>query len=229
MRWIAAACVVVSFLGCKGKVSTEKKNESPPVASAAPAVSAPVAAKTAPPDVDEASLAKFNCASLASKIPTCARLLEFQSAAEWNDVPAKPALYVGISTGLGGKGDGRQELVYVPMKPGPLGGLRTVVAPNDAKGKKVTEDFKALVKASQAGSRAPSAELVAAIEKLPLAAPLEPLVKTAGASYAFMKEFSYVRKKGDHLILVQFDKDKMLGGSEATMAKAWVTELYLVR
>lgn len=239
-RHLASAAVLAGFLGLNTATDKPKSDTS----GTTPATSTPTTAAPAtktPVDLDVAAAIKdLGCAG--KKTDGCRVLSDFESASAAPDLPdTGRTFWFGQTFGIGDAGDGKKDFYFLTMSSGAAvppagmsdkdtlnatGGAQTL-KPDDEYERQDAVSFLAALKAGKKPTIS-SAELYITTFRRPKGE--APFVKTSGAStgifYPDAPLYSFMRKKGDHVVLVEYRGGTAFG--DKIVAKAWVSELWLI-
>ncbi len=238
-RHVASAAVLAGFLALNTATDKPKSDTSGTTSSAAPTSAVP-ATKT-PVDLDVAAAIKeLGCAG--KKTDGCRVLSDFEGASTAPDLPdTGRTFWFGQTYGIGDAGDGKKDFYFLTMSSGaavpPTGvsdkdtldatGSAQTLVPSDEYERQDAVAFLGALKAGKKPSVS-SAELYITTFRRPKGE--APFVKTVGASsgvfYPDAPLYTFMRKKGDHMVLVEYRGGTTFG--DKIMAKAWVSELWLI-
>jgi hypothetical protein len=234
-REIGSVLVIIVFAALNAGTSKAKKDSSSSSSGSSPVTTftptAPPPSPISPVDID--GLVDFTTLGCNGKPANagCKLLKEFDTADVWVEIPTDQ-LYFGEAIGIGGVADGKKELFFMQAATGAgafVGSARTLLTDNA----KETADAQKLLVASKAGTSVPGSEAAKFMRNVPPAGGSRTIVRTRGRSHAFVQfpTQTYIRAKGDHIIVVEFTGAPL--GHDSTRgpgaALGWVSELFRVR
>ncbi|HSO32823.1 MAG TPA: hypothetical protein VLT33_09905 [Labilithrix sp.] len=221
---------MIGFVAFTTATSKPKKNDAGSRPAPDPPSTPTSPLSTTPADLDVNALNLTLACAAKPTNPGCRLLKEFDFGETWVDLPALDTLWYGEINGIGGVADAKKELYFLQAGAGSggfFGAARTLTADNA----KELADAQKLLAAVKVNSTVPNSEALKFMRGATPSNVRKGIAKTRGRSQTFLQSSvpTYIRAKGDRLLIVEFS-GSLLGHEKGPgSALAWVGELFRVR
>ena len=235
-RHTASLVVLGVFLGFNVATSKAPAGSGTPGPTPVPSPTPTIAEKTFA-DLDVGAV-KSALGCSGAKSDACRILDDFAGASKLEESPAAGAtkVWLGQTFAVGGAAAGTKQYFFLQIRQGSVAtdpgiakesvlstvGTARWLRPDNASEEKASA---ALLLAVKAGKSAPAGNAAAAfVEKPAEQSILRAMVRTGGASTVIVKSgehSAYVRRSGNRVLVIEYDKGALLDNAKAWCAEAW--------
>lgn len=236
-RHAASLLVLGVFLVFNVATSKSRSSSGTPGPTPVPAPTPIVATERTQADLDP-SAAKSTLGCSGAKSDGCRVLDEFATASKLDESPAAGTtkVWMGRTYAVGGPANGKTQYFFLQVRQGsvpadpsiakasvlPVVGTARWLRPDSASEERASA---ALLAAVKSGKSAPAGNAAAAYVKKPAEdAVWRAMLQSSGTSTVIFKAGehpTYVRKSGDHVLVIEYADGALLDNAKGWCAEAW--------